>query len=261
MLNHEIPQRENISPDRKLGEEWTDWDGKLHHADTQAPAGIFLGLAGLAIAGYILAGGIAAWLILPRLAAMGLERLLFWAVGVWFGYLVIWYLALVMAALGIKPLRRLVRWLGGIRWMVNPSIQLARIWGVSRDQVGHAFVLLHNRLEVMPSRVKDPARLLVLTPRCLGRENMQGLRALKEKYGFSQITVLGGTEARKAIDEYNPRGIVAMACERDLLVGINDLKGRIPVLAFSNQRPEGPCKNTVVDLQAIENAVKVFLGV
>ncbi|MCK5219272.1 DUF116 domain-containing protein, partial [bacterium] len=191
----------------------------------------------------------------------GLERILFWAAGIWFAYLVIWYLALVMAALGIKLLRRPVRRLGGIRWIINPSIKLAKIWGVSRDQVGHAFVLLHNRLEVLPSPIKNPARLLILTPRCLGRENMQGLRTLKEKYGFSQITAFGGTEARKAVDEYKPQGIVAVACERDLLVGIKDLNGRIPVLAFSNQRPEGPCKNTRIDLQVIENAVKMFLGV
>ncbi len=261
MSDHESSKQENISQNRKLGEEWNDWDGKLHQANTQAPAGIFLGLAGVVIAGYILAGGTAAWLILPRLASLGLERVLFWVVGICFGYLVIWYLALVMAALGIKILRPVVCRLGGIRWIINPSIILARTWGISRDQVAHAFVLLHNRLEVMPPRVKDPARLLILAPRCLSRENMQGLRALKEKYGFSQITAFGGTEARKAVDEYKPQGIVAAACERDLLVGIKDLKGRIPVLAFSNQRPEGPCKNTVVDLHAIENAVKMFLGV
>ena len=89
---------------------------------------------------------------------------------------------------------------------------------------------------------------------------MQGLRALKDAYGFSQVVAFGGTEARKGIVQYQPKGIVAVACERDLLVGINDLHGRIPVLAFSNQRPDGPCKNTVVDLTQIEEAIRMFLG-
>ena len=89
---------------------------------------------------------------------------------------------------------------------------------------------------------------------------MVQLWELKERYGLSQMVALGGTEARKAIAQIRPEGIVAVACERDLLVGIKDLRGRIPVLAFTTQRPEGPCKNTLVDIEEIEHAIRLFLG-
>jgi len=97
-------------------------------------------------------------------------------------------------------------------------------------------------------------------PRCLGRETLQALAALKEQYRFTQLTATGGTEARRAIAQMRPQGIVAVACERDLLSGVRDLKGRVPVLAFANDRPEGPCKNTCVDAARIENAIRQFLS-
>ncbi len=137
---------------------------------------------------------------------------------------------------------------------------LGRALGLGRDRVGHAFVRVHNRLEVLPARVPEAARLLVLVPRCLSRETLQGLQALRQRYGFTQLTVTGGTEARRAIARQRPRGIVAVACERDLLSGVRDLKGRVPVLGFPNLRPEGPCKNTLVDLDRVEEAVRSFLG-
>ena len=54
--------------------------------------------------------------------------------------------------------------------------------------------------------------------------------------------------------------IIAIACERDLLSGFKDVNTHIPVIGFPNRRPEGPCKNTCVDLDRIEDAVKRCLG-
>jgi len=58
--------------------------------------------------------------------------------------------------------------------------------------------------------------------------------------------------------EFKPKAIVAIACERDLSSGIQDVN-TVPVLGVLNIRPNGPCFDTTVDLAAVEDAVKFFL--
>jgi len=48
------------------------------------------------------------------------------------------------------------------------------------------------------------------------------------------------------------------AGERDLISGLQDVK-KIPIIAVINKRPEGPCVNTLVDLDEVERAIKHFL--
>ncbi len=74
------------------------------------------------------------------------------------------------------------------------------------------------------------------------------------------VTAAGGEEARKAIREYKPSLILAIACERDLISGIRDVAEKIPVLAIPNKRPEGPCKNTHLHLDALDDALKFITG-
>lgn len=247
------------APDRRLGDEWADWDGSAA-AESRAPAWVFLALAGGALILLVLLFWSAVWMIWPRLLLLGLARpglILAAAVSAYAG---IWYACVCLAATGAAGLRQAVRRLGGIRWMISPAVTLGKIFGISRDRVGHAFMLVHNRLEVLPPLIRESERLLVILPRCLGRAAYQGLEALKARYGFTQVVVAGGSEARRAIGQVRPEGLIAVACERDLLSGVKDVKGRVPVLAFSNQRPEGPCKQTEVDLKKIEEALQMFLG-
>jgi len=255
----DLPQTPATRADRKLGDEWENWDGTAASDRSQAPAWIFLALAFAVAAGLMLTGWAVAWLVAPRFSALGLTPLPWFVAGFWTAYLALWDATLWLGTLGVKFLRPCMRKLGGIRWMIGPAVVLGKLLGVSRDQVGHAFVLIHNRLEVFPPVISEAGRLLILVPRCLSRETIQGLAVLKEQYGFTQITATGGTEARRAIAQLRPQGIVAVACERDLLSGVRDVKGRVPVLAFANQRPEGPCKNTRVDLGQIETALRLLL--
>lgn len=246
--------------DRKLGEEWSDWDGSRDSGDTRTSLWAFVGLAGLAsILAGLAAGGLL-WLAAPRLQASGLGWLLRLLAAAAAGYLVLWFGGLVLAVAGVRPARFMVKWLGGLSWVVGFCVSLGRVFGLSRDRVGHAFVRAYNLLEVLPPLITDPAKLLVLAPRCLGRETVQGLQQLKQRYGFSQVIAFGGTEARRGIAQHRPQGIIAVACERDLLVGIKDLRGRVPVLGYANLRPDGPCKNTVVDLAQVEQGIRMFLG-
>jgi hypothetical protein len=68
----------------------------------------------------------------------------------------------------------------------------------------------------------------------------------------------GGTLARRIIVERRPKLIIAVACERDLSSGIQD-SYPLPVFGITNHRPHGPCYDTEVDLERVEEALKLFL--
>ena len=68
----------------------------------------------------------------------------------------------------------------------------------------------------------------------------------------------GGTLARRIVVERRPRLIIAVACERDLSSGIQD-SYPLPVFGIINHRPHGPCYDTQVDLEKVEQALTTFL--
>ena len=60
------------------------------------------------------------------------------------------------------------------------------------------------------------------------------------------------------VKELRPRAIIAVACERDLTSGIQDVFP-LPVIGVLNERPYGPCFNTRVDIRKVEAAILDFL--
>ena len=96
-----------------------------------------------------------------------------------------------------------------------------------------------------------------LCKRC-GQCNVDDLVGLKEKYGIKLAIATGGTLARRKIMELKPKAIIAVACERDLISGLQDVKD-LPVLAIVNRRPEGPCVNTEMDIELVEKGIHHFL--
>ena len=64
--------------------------------------------------------------------------------------------------------------------------------------------------------------------------------------------------ARQMVMQARPKAIVAVACERDLTSGIQDVFP-LPVLGVLNERPYGPCFNTRVDKKKLEDAILAFL--
>ena len=142
-----------------------------------------------------------------------------------------------------------------------------------------SFIEVNNALvrAQMRGRVK-PQELLILAPHCLqnadctyrittdvgncrrcGRCRVADLLALKEEYGVQVAVVTGGTLARRIVRKTRPRAIVAIACERDLSSGIQDVHP-LPALGIVNIRPEGPCFNTQVELERVRKGVEFFLG-
>ncbi len=65
----------------------------------------------------------------------------------------------------------------------------------------------------------------------------------------------GGTLARRVIEEKRPKAVIAVACERDLSSGIID---SFPLFVYGlpNMRPNGPCRDTFVDVGALNELIE-----
>jgi len=248
--------------DRRLGDEWVDWDGKSHTESTETDYRVFLGLAVLTTLILILGAGAFLWLIYPRLTETGtlLPRVFSILFMAFSGILLLWLISFITMAVFRRPITRLVI----IPYLINKLLAIVltvgMIMGISKDRLTNSFLKVHN-LFLGSGPVKTPPdNLLLLTPRCLTRENNKKLRELRDKYGFQMATAGGGSEARKKIRQARPKLIIAIACERDLMSGFKDVNTHIPVIGFPNSRPEGPCKNTCVDLTKIEKTINNCLN-
>jgi len=94
-----------------------------------------------------------------------------------------------------------------------------------------------------------------MLPRCLEKPVRESVIRLCENRNIPYRIAEGGEKARDWIRRIEPHSVIAAACERDLVGGILDISGRIPVIGIPNARPQGPCKNTVLDLDELERAL------
>lgn len=154
------------------------------------------------------------------------------------------------------------------------SLALGQLVGLEKDVIRGSFIELHNRLANMRRVRVKPSDVLVLLPHCLqwsecaikitnnvgnckqcGKCTIGNLTQMQQDYGFHMSVATGGTLARKIIKEIRPKVVIGVACERDLTSGIQDVR-HIHVLGVTNERPFGPCFNTTLDLEKIEETIK-----
>jgi len=157
-------------------------------------------------------------------------------------------------------------------------ILMGKLVGVSKERVQQSFIELNNHLVQSNLHRTRPNRLLVLLPHCIqdfdcqikitgniknckgcGKCEIKDLIELSDQYQVKIAVATGGTLARRIIVENRPEAIVAVACELDLTSGIQD-SYPIPVIGILNERPNGPCFNTKVDIQKVKDAILDFLG-
>ncbi len=249
--------------DRNLGDEWIDWDGHDEGHTIDEGKGLFLwftfGVVLLADALLV----ILVYLITPRLASF-IEELpvAAWTLaGLFIAATAFWYVELVFTAYHEKNFflfRSRPHFL--FELIYTRVIKLSRVFGVSRDRLGHSFVKVSNAVSRAMRKKVETERLLVLLPRCLSKEELKKAMALKERYTFEIFTVSGGELARKKVKEIRPTAVIGVACERDLVSGIRDVGGRLSIIGIPNKRPHGPCKDTHIDLNALEDAIKFYVG-
>lgn len=161
-----------------------------------------------------------------------------------------------------------------LRFIAPISLFIGAQTGVSKDLLRGFFIEICNIIANSSGKRYNPEEILVLLPHCLqnnectcritndinncrecGRCDIGKLKALSREYKVSFAAVTGGTAARNLVRSCNPKALVSVACERDLYSGIMDVFP-IPVYGVLNERPNGPCNNTRVDVAKVEEYLK-----
>ena len=158
------------------------------------------------------------------------------------------------------------------------AILLGKIFGFDRRKIERSFIAVSNQI-IHQQHIKVPAnRLLVVTPHCLqlascphkitrdpmanckrcGGCDIGSLVTLAEEIGFHFFVVTGGTLARQTVKNIRPKAVLAIACERDLTSGIQDVYP-LPAVGVMNIRPNGPCYNTHVDMNLVRQEIERML--
>jgi hypothetical protein len=133
------------------------------------------------------------------------------------------------------------------------------MFGVQRDWTDNAAVSVYNRLAWAREWRVRANEMLILIPRCLSRQALDGVMDIARRYDVATFVATRGAYARQAIRERRPKAVVAVACERDMVSGLRDVAGRLPVLGLTMQLPNGPCKDASLDLVAMEAFVRKYL--
>lgn len=187
-------------------------------------------------------------------------------------------IGIILAILGFRTpgIFQGLAW-SAINLLFPMAICIGKLFDVDKERVERSFIEVSNHLIRQKQIVVQPAKLLIMTPHCLQQETcphkitrnvsncrccgqcpIGDLKKLAEQYGVHLAVVTGGTLARKIIKTIRPQAVLAIACERDLTSGIQDVFP-IPVIGVLNDRPFGPCCNTRVDISKVEQAIKDFL--
>ena len=165
-----------------------------------------------------------------------------------------------------------------IRFLLPVIEFIGKMFGISKDTIRQSFIAMNNSLVQSQRLLVKSDRILILLPHCLqlfdceikvtgdinkcvrcGRCDIKGLAELARKYQIDISVATGGTLARKVIIEKRPKLVVAVACERDLTSGIKDCYP-LPVIGVLNDRPFGPCFNTRVDVDKIDQAIQAVIA-
>ena len=185
---------------------------------------------------------------------------------------------MVLAVKGLPTLKLFHKYTFAIiKFLFPMAVRIGKIFGIKRRQLEGSFIAVSN-LIFMKSRIKVPAKkLLVLVPHCLqlatcphkitrdpnnckrcGGCNIGDLMKLSEELGFVFFVATGGTLARQVVINNRPQAVLAIACERDLMSGIQDVFP-LPAVGVLNIRPNGPCYNTRVDIDEVKKVLSQII--
>ena len=157
------------------------------------------------------------------------------------------------------------------------AVYLGRLFGIRRRRLEASFIAVSNLL-FRRRQIRVPAsRLLVVTPHCLqlascphkitrdphnckrcGGCDIGALVTLADEMGFHFFVATGGTLARQIVRDTRPKAVLAIACERDLMSGIQDVYP-LPAIGVLNIRPNGPCYNTHVDMELVRKQLEEII--
>ena len=157
------------------------------------------------------------------------------------------------------------------------AVYLGRLCGIRRRKLEASFIAVSNLLFRRRKIRVSASRLLVVTPHCLqlascphkitrdphnckrcGGCDIGALVTLADEMGFHFFVATGGTLARQIVRDTRPKAVLAIACERDLMSGIQDVYP-LPAIGVLNIRPNGPCYNTHVDMELVRKQLEEII--
>jgi hypothetical protein len=138
-------------------------------------------------------------------------------------------------------------------------------------------VKLNNALLRLRSPKVRPEEVLILIPSCLqasecdrrvradvgecrrcGRCGVGEVLNIADELGVGAACATGGRLALSLVRSDAVKAVIAVACEKELRAGIIGAFPK-PVIAVANIRPNGPCKDTRVNADAVRKAVESVL--
>ena len=154
------------------------------------------------------------------------------------------------------------------------SLLFGKTFRIPKSRIGESFIKVNDSLiRALKPKYKH-SEVLILLPHCLqntdcsiritvepknckrcGKCDIGAILEVAEEYNVDVAVATGGTLARRIVLEKRPKLIIAVACYRDLVSGIQDA---FPIKTFGilNIRPQGPCINTKVEVEKIRNSLK-----
>ena len=144
--------------------------------------------------------------------------------------------------------------------VLSKSMWLGQKLGISKDRVGNSFIKAHNL--IVKSHVR---RLTRHAPDPPPQMPGKGGKAAGSREGQWKSCPDRHRCRRRGGQNRDRRSIAfSHPCRRvregPSISGIRDVAEKIPVLAVPNKRPEGPCKNTRVHLDDVDDALTFVAG-
>lgn len=260
----ERPELIRLDVDRRLGHEWDEWDGTPlpNRGNFDAAPGLFFVWSACWIVGAGALGAVLLLLLAPRLEllAPALPASLGWILAGMVALGLFWWMLLAICYATRAPLlpERLAE-RGPLLPLMRWTSRLANRFG-RRDWVENAAVKVYDALALSRKRRVSRGELLLLIPRCLAKDILDGVLLVASRYQVPVFVATRGQLARRVIRERRPRAVVAVACERDMVSGLHDVAGKVPVLGLTLTLPSGPCRDTRVDLAMLEEWVKAYVA-
>jgi len=154
---------------------------------------------------------------------------------------------------------------------------LLKILKNNKDTIRRFYIDINNILTESAGIKCKPDDLMLILPHCLqnfeckikitsdirdckncDRCTIGDIKNMASDMGIKVFVVTGGTAARNVIVNEKPKIVVAVACERDLISGIFDFKN-LCVIGVTNERPNGPCKDTFVNVETLRNKLDMLI--
>lgn len=263
--------------DWELGDKWQDDEVVNQQERIDDGKGLFLGFSAISLFVIISIVLFMWYMIGPRLKEINhnLPTIIGVIVGIFIIASVLEYLLIALSAIterNLFPFK--IRNGKRIALLFSLSLRIGRLFGISKDRISNSFVKVNNALVKGREKRIDNENLLILLPRCIqnarckqrivedidnckdcGKCIITQFKSLRERYKLTINIVTGGNLARKIISRLRPSVILAVACERELVSGIEDVSF-ISVIGITNYRPEGPCKNTIADMEEVEKTIE-----